>query len=134
MRVVGVVLSLLVLAGCANHEKAKADRAAAQQSCRAMPEWSVARAHCFNAAQRTYMTAIEYPYSDLVRLAETKRVVIAEQVEAGKLTKAEADAAWADVRMTVNSEADRRDGRRSVNAPVTCTTTGVGAFATTSCW
>lgn len=75
-----------------------------------------------------------HPYMDLIDLALTQQLVIAQRFDRGEITDAEAEAAVADVRARVNSEISRRDADAAASytpprLPIVCSRIG----ATTIC-
>ncbi len=144
MRIVSCLLAALALAGCseqglspeavANFEKERA-------GCAALGT-AVARARCYNGVlERYYRPTVRD--QDLFALERAERVAVAEKVDAGKMTPAEADLQMAQVRSEVSSEAQRRSNNADIAAaatmaamplPTTCQTYNNGAGLTTSCY
>jgi hypothetical protein len=101
-------------------EKLKADAYAAAQNCDITvppgnPKTAVARAKCQTEAWAILRPTMPYP--DLLDLLIAKRLAIAERVEKGQLTIAEANEAIASARSEVTAEEQRRSlANRSVSA------------------
>jgi hypothetical protein len=80
---------------------------------------AVPRARCFNEASDRF-TRPNYPFPDLLDLAHANSMVLAEKVEKGQLTEAEAAQQYAAMASQVTTEAQRRIlANRAVSAQET---------------
>jgi hypothetical protein len=118
----------------ANFEKDKA-------ACGAL-HTAVARARCFDGVVDRYVRPTVRD-QDLLTLEEAERVALAEKVDAGKMTQAEADLQLAQARTGIFSEVQRRSNNANIAAaatmatmplPTTCHSYDNGAGLTTSCY
>jgi hypothetical protein len=89
----------------------------------------VERAKCRNAVAAKYIGT-----SDLLSVLATERVALAEQQDAGKMTQAEADAEFAKVFASVNTQDEQRRAAIAASMPVSCTSTGGGGVVSTMCY
>ena len=142
MRSIAFILAALTLAGCApdgpspemvaSFEKERA-------ACGALkPE--VAYARCFNGVLDRYVRPTARD-QDLLTLEEADRLALAEQVDAGKLSAAQANLQLAQMRSQIFSEVQRRSNNADMAAaatmaamPTTCHTYDNGAGLTTNCY
>jgi len=120
MRRVCVILLALALAGCAlakQRELKEKMAALRQQSADAMkdcnerlppgnPKIAVSRAQCVNAAFAILQPTMPYP--DLLQTFMAEHTAIAEQVQMGKMTIVQGNAAIAEKWSAVVSEEQRR--------------------------
>lgn len=114
--------------------KARADFSAAVEACNQQftdrTRQAIARAQCINAAQTTHLQPT-VPYPDLLLQINATRMATAEQVQAGRMTVAQADLQLAQVVSQVVSEDQRRGlanravaAQEAANAPVFCNRVG----------
>lgn len=144
MRIVLIVAAGLALAGCVQEglsPEARANMAQARQTC-SLQKTAVARARCQNAVDNEYVRPrLRTP--DLLDLYQAERLALAEKVDAGAMTLAEADLKLAEMKTEIVSE----DQRRTTNAQMagaammaamphstTCNSYGYGYGATTTCY
>jgi hypothetical protein len=124
-----VVLVGVTLAGCgltqqlelqARNDKLSAQNKAAMQSCDEThppgnPKTVVARAKCQTEAMAILLPMVPYP--DLLRSLIASRMVVAEEVQDGKLTIAQGNEIMANKLSNMVSEEQRRNlANRSVRA------------------
>jgi hypothetical protein len=125
-------LSGCVQAGPSPEAVASLKEAAAE--CKAQFAAHVERAHCVNDALDKFIRPT-VRYADLLDVLEAERVALAEKMDAGTMTQAEADLALTKAEADINSEADRRSNSAAIVAaqqsmaisaamPVSCTTFG----------
>jgi len=129
MRQICVVLLALVVAGCGlmrQRELQEKIAALRQQSADAMnncnqqyppglAKTAMARAQCVNAAMAILQPTLPYP--DLLQTWMADHVAIAEEVQTGKITIAQANAALAEKWSAMVAEEQRRTlANRSVAA------------------
>jgi hypothetical protein len=142
MRAICVLAAAFALAGCvpdaptpemaASFEKDKA-------ACGAL-NTAVARAKCFNGVVDRYVRPTVRD-QDLLTLEEADRLALAEQVDAGKLSVAQADLQLAQMRTQIFSEVQRRTNNADLASaasmsamPTTCHSYDNGAGLTTACY
>lgn len=155
MRILIVFLTIFLLTGCgaiARRERDEQQKLAVAQmqagfeQCRArFPDGSkqfVAKQQCDSAAAQAIRPFLTYP--DLFDRDQSERAVIAERLQAGRMTLAEANQAAAESKSKIAEDEQRRNlANRSVgaqesaaaaawraSAPVSCTRTG----NTTNCY
>lgn len=116
------ILISLALGGCVSSQSKKLDVATASLSeakakCDAQTfRTRVEAARCANTAEETYLLPA-FPYPDLVRLKIATRTVLAEKVDRGQLTQAEADLEMARQMSQATSEIEKRTlAKRAVGA------------------
>jgi hypothetical protein len=113
MRAWLVILAAAGLAGCMPVPSAEAVNGTFKQEaagCVNLPT-HVATAGCINEAiNRTVAKTFgpNVPDADLLRLGNAERLVVAEKMDGGQMTPAEANAVMARVGAETNSEAQRR--------------------------
>jgi hypothetical protein len=94
---------------------------------------AIARAQCFNDADKTYRQIASYP--DLVDLRIAKRMEVAERIAYGKITRAQGMLELSELQTQLVDEEQKRSlADRSVQAqetaaaaaasPTTCTNSG----------
>jgi PBP1b-binding outer membrane lipoprotein LpoB len=140
MRIALILTLALALAGCVNNElspEAKANLAQARAAC-ALEKPAVAAAKCQNAVDDEYIRPrLRTP--DLLDLYQAERVELAEKVDSGAMTPAEADLKLAQTKTAIISEDEQRRNNATMAAaatmaampgPTTCNTYG----ATTTCY
>jgi hypothetical protein len=94
------------------------------KACDPLPT-RVERARCRNGVFAKYGN-----HGDLANVIATERVALAEKQDAGTMTQAEADAEFARVFASVNTEDQQRRAAILASVPVSCTSVG----ATTTCY
>jgi hypothetical protein len=139
---------LVVLAGCADADwnRLEAKRNQIQIACYEkrnagkINSWADAVRCATPDIERLYAAA-GWPHMDLLKYERAQYLSIADQMDRGMMTHAQADAAFAEVNMKVNSEMSRRAAAEQANRaamfsafqavnsaptpqPMTCTTTG----------
>lgn len=96
-RLLVVLTVALTASGCvaARREAAKANTSAGVEACKArkFPNF-VAKAKCINQAEEALRSAT--PNGDLLNLRQATRLVLAEKMDAGTLTEAQADYLFAE--------------------------------------
>jgi membrane-bound lytic murein transglycosylase B len=121
-----VVLAALALAGCAPtmSPEAVATAQSEEKACDA-GHTHVERARCRNAVYAKYGET-----GDLANVRQTERVALAEKVDAGTMTQAEAEAEFAKTVADTNSESRRRTAAAWDAMPkaTTCNPNGVGGI------
>jgi hypothetical protein len=120
-------LLAVALGGCAPAGPSPEQIAAAQsdlKACDPLPT-HVERARCRNGVFAKYGN-----HGDLANVIATERVALAEKQDAGTMTQAEADAEFARVFASVNTEDQQRRAAILASMPVSCTSVG----ATTTCY
>jgi PBP1b-binding outer membrane lipoprotein LpoB len=144
MRVALVLVGALALAGCVNNElspEAKANMAQAREAY-GLEKPAVSKAKCLNGVDDEYIRP-RMRMPDLLDLYYAERVELAEKVDAGAMTPAEADLKLAQMKTEVISEDERRRNNATMAAaatmaatpgPTTCNTYGYGYGATTTCY
>jgi hypothetical protein len=116
------------LAGCAPNGPSPEALAAYHQELKACKDASkthVAFARCQNVVVAKYDGT-----SDLLNVIATQRVALAEKIDAGTMTSAEADAVLAKTIADANTEDQQRRAALLASMPVSCTSVG----ATTTCY
>jgi hypothetical protein len=134
-----------LLAGCVAGPSAK-DMAAVQtgkEQCDRL-RTSVAQTHCLAALGNRYIRpTINKNATDLYDLGVAEKLALAEKVDAGQMTQAEADLQMAQTTSHIASEEQQRDANSAVawaawksSQPQfrTCQTTGFSYNSTTSCF
>jgi hypothetical protein len=139
--ILATVLTAVGLAGCNTlgpSPEAIAARDNGYLACKATAKTKVELAHCFERVEAQYVA----PYArdkDLLALEQAQRGALAEKVDSGEMTAADAKAQLAGDISAATSESERRTTNRQIAAaamlssiptPVTCTTYG----ATTNCY
>ena len=146
LRVVAPVACAILLASCglaARQQEAERVAAITQQvklaveACQAtyseLPKDAIARAQCFNDADKAYRQIARFP--DLVDLRMAKRMEIAERIATEKITRAQGVLELSQLQTTLVDEEQKRNlSDRSVRAqelsaaaaasPTTCTKYG----------
>ncbi len=122
-----VVFAAAGLAGCmplaGPSPEALANLKQERAACHDKFARQVPRAQCVNQAiDKAY--GPDFHYRDLVELNEAQRLALAEQIDAGKITPAEGEAAMAKMTVEINSEAQRRATNAAMaieaSRPVSC--------------
>ena len=117
MALVRLTLVTLLLAGCGLAQQAQISqgahdaqtkRDAAFAACREQfPNKATDRAKCVSAADLEYHFAMQrsvgHPGIDLIQLSHARQIALAEQYDAGKITKAEYNAKSAEIIAETNS-------------------------------
>jgi hypothetical protein len=144
MRIALILAVALGLAGCVNNElspEAKASMAQARAAC-AVEKPAIAAAKCQNAVDDEYIRP-RTRAPDLLDLYHAERVELAEKVDAGAMTPAEADLKLAQMKTEIVSEDERRHNNATMAAaaimaatpgPTTCNSYSYGSGATTTCY
>ena len=144
MRTICVLAVGLALAGCINNElspEAMANMAQAREACK-LEKPAVAKANCLNAVDDEYIRP-RLRTTDLLDLYRAERVALAEKVDAGAMTPAEADLKLAQMKTEIVSEDQRRSNNAAMAAAATmatmpssttCSSYGNGAGLTTTCY
>lgn len=128
MGYVWTAVAALLLTGCgiAQHAQihqeandAASRRDASIAACKQQfPDKAAKRIKCSNAAELDYFLAMErsvgHPGIDLVHLMHAKRLELAEQYDAGKLTEAQYKVAVAQVATDINSQLQARMNNAAV--------------------
>lgn len=145
------VLAVLLLAGCATGPNwdavhAQADKIAQQCMEKRLKGYlpdKAASVRCASPGILELYAGHGWPYMDLLQYERAQLLAIMEREDRGEFTEAQADAAFAEVLMRVNSEIENRRAADAMQRtamirafqamqppqPVTCTTFG----ATTTC-
>jgi hypothetical protein len=141
VRFLRVLPIALALAGCVDDgpsPEAVASFERDKAACAAF-QTALARAKCFNGVVDRYVRPTVRD-QDLLTLEEAERVSLAEKVDAGKMTEAEADLQLAQARSGIFSELQRRSNNTDIAAaaimplPTTCHSYDNGAGLTTNCY
>jgi hypothetical protein len=126
------LLGAVSLSGCA----ASLDTPEVRQAitaCNNKYATAVGRVTCGNA-----VIASHGGTGDLMNVLLTKRLALAEKVDSGQMTRAEANAEMAALVANVNSEQQRRDAAAwaavAASMPTTCNSTGSYGYVTTTCY
>ncbi len=142
--VLTVSISML-LAGCglaarreqaaqvaAIRESVKTATESCQQQYSELPKDAIARANCFNDADRTLKQVVRYP--DLIELRIAKRSEVAERIASGKITRAQGVLELSQLQTSlVDQEQKRMLANRSVQAQETAAAAAVAASSPTTC-
>jgi hypothetical protein len=141
MRIALILAVGLALAGCVNNQlspEAKANMAQAREAC-AVEKSAVAKANCLNAVDNEYIRP-RLRTTDLLDLYQAERAALAEKVDAGAMTPAEAALKLAQMKTEIISEDQRRSNNAAMAAAATmagsttCNTYGNGYGVTTNCY
>jgi hypothetical protein len=129
MRNVLITAAILAvpLAGCMPTGPSPEAIASAKQeilACYRDAKTRVAAAKCQNAV------LARFGNGDLANVLATERVALAEKIDAGAMTPAEAAAEMARVTASVNTESQQRSAAVAASMPVSCTSVG----AMTTCY
>jgi hypothetical protein len=142
-RIIAAVMAAIALEGCAPTGPSPAAVAYNSEwaTCEAI-KGAVARITCENSAIDRYVR----PHStnqDLITLDEAQRLALAEKLDAGTITVAEADLQYAQSHSANVSEAQRRANNAEIAGaatmgamplPETCHSYGNGVGLTTTCY
>ena len=127
MRAVRYLIPIIALAACKlNHHKQEdevnhqLDIILAQQGCAiskngGIIKTKVMRAECLNQLFKDEMEATHYPYMDLVEATMKKRISLARLLDAKKITGAEAETQFSDLKNKLGVEAAQRNAVRAAN-------------------
>jgi hypothetical protein len=123
MRIALILAVGLAVASCNNQlsPEAKANMAQAREAC-ALEKSAAAKASCLNAVDNEYIRP-RLRTTDLLDLYQAERAALAEKVDAGAMTPAEAALKLAQMKTEVISE----DQRRSNNAAMAAAATMAGS-------
>ena len=116
MRPFSTLLLVAALAGCMQTGPSQETLSATNDAfaaCKAQNTKAVARAVCANGVVDRYLRPGN-PNPDLVDLLAAKRIALAEKVDAGTMTEADATAAFAQAKADATSEARRRQASASI--------------------
>jgi hypothetical protein len=102
------------MAGAAAREQYRTDSEACKAKFSESNKDAVARADCFNEADRKYIPTTRYP--DLEYLLIAKRTELAERQAAGKITHAQAALELQQLRTQLTSEEQRRNNANAAAA------------------
>lgn len=140
---VGVAFAIAGIASGCVHDGVSPEVMANYQrelaACSELKGTAVAQAKCVNyVVDRYVQTNVN---RDLLSLEEADRLALSEQIDAGKLTRAQADLQFAQMRTQLTSEAERRANNSAIataammsSMPQTCNSYGNGAGVTTNCF
>ena len=133
----------LLLAGCVTDQQQRiaagfARAGAINEQCRAQlpggelagaaglghPGAAAALARCSTQGMRAAVAKAGYPYMDLYDVWLARRMVLAERLDAGEITKAQATLEMQEASVTLNEQARRRDLAAQTRSQATLDSTG----------